>query len=89
MNSQIAYCYSCHSYFDTTYYCPNCYPVGTADSNVNAVIKKMKQRAIIDFTKCKTTTDRTDLTTRQWLQHAQEEAVDLAIYLQKLINEQT
>lgn len=26
------------------------------------------------------------LTTREWLQHAKEEALDLAVYLQKLIN---
>lgn len=29
--------------------------------------------------------ERGDLTRRQWLQHAKEEALDLAIYLEKLI----
>lgn len=33
-----------------------------------------------------TTMDRTDLTELDWLQHAYEEALDLSIYLKKLIN---
>lgn len=33
-----------------------------------------------------TTMDRTDLTETDWLQHAYEEALDLSIYLKKLIN---
>lgn len=32
-----------------------------------------------------TTMDRTDLNEQQWLQHAYEEALDLAIYLKKII----
>jgi hypothetical protein len=32
-----------------------------------------------------TTMDRTDLTEIDWLQHAYEEALDLSIYLKKLI----
>jgi hypothetical protein len=32
--------------------------------------------------------ERTDLNRRQWLQHAKEEAMDLAIYLEKLIVEE-
>lgn len=32
-----------------------------------------------------TTMDRTDLNEEQWLQHAYEEALDLAIYLKKII----
>jgi hypothetical protein len=32
-----------------------------------------------------TTMDRTDLSERDWLQHAYEEALDLAIYLKKII----
>jgi hypothetical protein len=31
------------------------------------------------------TMDRKDLTEEQWLQHAYEEALDLAIYLKKII----
>jgi hypothetical protein len=36
-----------------------------------------------------TTMDRTDLTELEWLQHAYEEALDLSIYLKKLINIKT
>jgi len=32
-----------------------------------------------------TAADRIDLTRKQWLQHAKEEALDIAVYLQKLI----
>jgi hypothetical protein len=32
-----------------------------------------------------TTMDRTDLTEQEWLQHAYEEALDLSIYLKKII----
>jgi hypothetical protein len=32
-----------------------------------------------------TTMDRKDLTEQEWLQHAYEEALDLSIYLKKLI----
>jgi hypothetical protein len=32
-----------------------------------------------------TTMDRNDLTELEWLQHAYEEALDLAIYLKKII----
>ncbi len=33
--------------------------------------------------------DRTDLTTLDWLHHAQEEALDLAGYLERLIQDET
>jgi hypothetical protein len=36
-----------------------------------------------------TTMDRTDLTELEWLQHAYEEALDLSIYLKKLIKIKT
>jgi len=36
-----------------------------------------------------TTMDRTDLTELEWLQHAYEEALDLSIYLKKLIKLKT
>jgi hypothetical protein len=32
-----------------------------------------------------TTMDRTDLTKDEWLQHAYEEALDLALYLKKIM----
>ena len=35
-----------------------------------------------------TTMDRKDLTKLEWLKHAQEEAMDLAVYLEKIIQEE-
>jgi hypothetical protein len=56
------------------------------DKNVDAVINKMTQRAEIGLRKYGVTTERIDLTNKQWLIHAQEEAMDLAIYLQRIID---
>jgi hypothetical protein len=53
-----------------------------------AVIAKMRGRAITGKAKYNTTMERTDLRRKDWLIHAQEEAMDLAIYLQKLIEEE-
>jgi len=56
------------------------------DKNVEAVRQKLKDRAEVGLHKYGVTTERTDLTTRQWLVHAQEEAMDLAVYLQTLLD---
>lgn len=50
-----------------------------------SVIKKIRSRANVGKAKYNTTMDREDLTELEWLIHAQEEAMDLAIYLEKLI----
>jgi hypothetical protein len=50
------------------------------------VIADMKVREERGITKYGTTVDRTDLTQAQWLQHAYEEALDLAIYLKKVMS---
>lgn len=55
------------------------------DCNVNSVTQKMIDRSNVGFTKYATTTERGDLSKMQWLTHAQEEAMDFAIYLEKLI----
>jgi len=57
------------------------------DKNVLAVTQKMLQRAEIGLSKYGVTTERGDLSEREWLVHAQEEAMDLAIYLQRLISD--
>jgi len=49
----------------------------------------IQDRAELGKSKYGVTMDRTDLTELQWLVHAQEEAMDLAIYLQKLIKTKT
>ena len=51
------------------------------------VCTKITQRAQVGKEKYGTTMDRKDLTKLQWLKHAQEEAMDLAVYLEKLIQE--
>jgi hypothetical protein len=58
------------------------------DRNVEAVVEKHRSRAAVVLKKYGVTTERGDLTVAQWLQHAQDEAMDLAIYLQRLIGEQ-
>lgn len=50
-----------------------------------AVAEKMRQRAIHGLNKYGVTCARTDLSMIQWLRHAQEEAMDLAVYLDRLI----
>lgn len=52
------------------------------DKNVRAVLNKMASRAEIGLEKYGVTTERADLTTIDWVTHAQEEAMDLAIYLE-------
>ncbi len=49
------------------------------------VIEKITARAKVGKRKYNTTMERKDLTRKAWLIHAQEEALDLAIYLQKCI----
>lgn len=41
-------------------------------------------RAAAGLNKYGTTMERTDLTRLDWLQHAQDEALDLAVYIEKL-----
>ena len=48
------------------------------------VIAKIKARAKFGENKYKTTMERTDLSTFEWLKHAQEEAMDLAVYIEKI-----
>ena len=54
------------------------------DTIVESVIEQFKQRSEIGIKKYNTTLDRTDLNRLQWLQHTQEEAMDLILYLEKL-----
>jgi hypothetical protein len=54
------------------------------DSVVQSVINKFKQRSEVGIKKYNTTLDREDLTKQDWINHAQEEAMDLILYLEKL-----
>jgi hypothetical protein len=51
----------------------------------NTVAVKILNRAEVGKSKYNTTMERTDLSKLDWLKHAQEEAMDLAVYLEKLI----
>ena len=64
------------------YYSTSTHPT---DSIVESVINKYKQRSSIGIKKYGVTMDRDDLTDVEWLTHAQEEALDLILYLEKMI----
>jgi len=49
------------------------------------VCEKIQGRAAVGKEKYGVTMETAPLTTMEWLTHAQEEAMDLAVYLQKLI----
>ncbi len=49
---------------------------------------KILKRSEIGKKKYGVTMERQDLSRLEWLKHAQEEAMDLAVYLEKLINEE-
>jgi hypothetical protein len=49
------------------------------------VCKKILSRALVGKTKYGVTMETAPLTRIEWLIHAQQEAMDLTIYLQKLI----
>ncbi len=54
------------------------------DSIVESVIEQFKQRSEVGKVKYGITLDRTDLTHLEWLNHAQQEAMDMILYLEKL-----
>ena len=60
-----------------------------SDRIVESLILKYKIRAATGKKKYGTTMERDDLTEIEWLTHAQEEAMDFAIYLEKLIQEKS
>jgi hypothetical protein len=56
-----------------------------SDSIVESVVNKYKQRSKLGVEKYGVTMDRNDLSDVEWLIHAQEEAMDLSLYLEKMI----
>lgn len=54
------------------------------DSIINRIIELIETRADKGFQTYGVTMDRDDLTAEQWIDHAIEEALDLAIYLTKI-----
>lgn len=55
-----------------------------SDSIVRAVVASFLKRSAVGVEKYGVTLDRTDLTTLDWIQHAQEELMDGILYLEKL-----
>jgi hypothetical protein len=55
-------------------------------SNIlDQTIKDLQAREVRGLKEYGTTMDRSDLSQDEWLQHAYEEALDLALYLKKLL----
>lgn len=54
----------------------------------DSVCDKIKARSEFGFSKYGVTLERKDLDTLEWLIHAQEEAMDLANYLEVLIQKE-
>ena len=50
------------------------------------VCERILERSKVGESKYGVTMERNDLSRLEWLKHAQEEAMDLAVYLQKLID---
>ena len=57
------------------------------DKNVEGVITQLRTREQQGMEKYGVNTERTDLTTLEWLQHLQEELMDASVYIEKLKNE--
>ena len=57
------------------------------DSNVEKVCKALKKREEKGMKTYGVSTDRTDLSTQEWLQHLQEELMDACVYIEKLKND--
>lgn len=54
------------------------------DSIVQSVIAQFQERSKRGQLKYGVTLDRTDLSTKDWIQHTQEELMDAILYLEKL-----
>ena len=54
------------------------------DSVVESVINQFKERSSVGIQKYGVTLDRTDLSFLEWINHAQQEAMDFVLYLEKL-----
>ena len=55
----------------------------------DAVCGKIQGRALVGLNKYGTTMEREDFSKLDWLVYAQEEAMDLVVYLEKLIELET
>ena len=54
------------------------------DKIVQEVVNKFRSRSEVGIKKYGTTLERNDLTPLEWIEHAQEEAMDFCLYLERL-----
>ncbi|RZD43584.1 MAG: hypothetical protein CXT73_00225 [Methanobacteriota archaeon] len=59
----------------------------TTDKNVENVISQLRTREQQGMIKYGVNTERTDLSTLEWLQHLQEELMDASVYIERLKND--
>ncbi len=59
----------------------------TRDTVVQAIVQKFMDRSNLGLEKYGTTLDRDDLSTLEWINHAQEELMDAILYLERLKRE--
>ena len=57
------------------------------DEIVRSVLKRFNTRSKVGIEKYSTTLERNDLSTLEWLTHAQDEAMDFVLYLERLKQE--
>jgi hypothetical protein len=57
------------------------------DKIVLRVLARFNERSQVGINKYNTTLERSDLSTLEWLTHAQEEAMDFVLYLERLKDE--
>ena len=57
------------------------------DKNVEDVVSQLREREKRGLSKYGVNTERTDLSTLEWLQHLQEELMDAAVYVERLMND--
>lgn len=56
------------------------------DKHVESVIAKYRERSKVGIEKYNTSLERDDLSIQDWLKHAQEEAMDFSLYIEKLMS---
>ena len=57
------------------------------DKNVENVVRQLRDREEVGLRKYGVNTERTDLTSLEWLQHLQEELMDASVYIEKIKND--
>ena len=57
------------------------------DKNVENVVRQLRDREEEGLRKYGVNTERTDLTSLEWLQHLQEELMEASVYIEKLKND--